>query len=345
MKRRTWIALAVVIGLVVTAGALHLHSEALHGHFAALHHGGGIHASGPAAELLGGAAGHPVANARAREGVAEIGRRWDEAAFARTVELYTEVHRGIDWPGVLPSETFQYGSDARQTLALYRPEQEFGEPGPVFLFLHGTGLGNGDRVVPGRDGLIYSHLGKLAATAGGIGVSMSYRVGAGNAAGKGRVVALEQGAEDLRLVIEWIAAKIGAYGGDPNTIVVVANSEGATVAAGYLFNEQWQMKSGHGVAAAILSSGLFGTLAPEIEPLLFGYMGSPVPLALWSAEYDVEEVTAGIADLHELLCRKYDGCPWYEQINGHNHVSQLMSLGTADTDVMNRFIRFYHTVR
>lgn len=342
MKRRTWVALAVVTGSILIVGAfLHLHSEALHGHFSGLHHGGGMHASGPAAELLGGAGGDPAANARAREGVAEMGRRWDEAAFARTVALYTEVHRGIDWPGVLAPETFQYGSDARQTLELYRPEQEFGEPGPVFLFLHGNGLGNGDRIVPGSDGLIYSHLGKLAATAGGIGVSMGYRIGAG----KVGVAALESGAEDLRLVIEWIATKIGAYGGDPNTIVIVANSEGATVAAGYLFNEQWQTKAGHGVAAAILSSGMFGALAPEIEPLIFNYAGKPVPLALWSAEYDVAGVTAGIADLHEILCRKYYGCPWYEQINGHNHVSQLMSLGTADTDVMNRFIRFYHTVR
>jgi triacylglycerol lipase len=334
----------VGIGLIVTVGALHLHSMALHGHFAAFHHGTGIHANGPAAELLGGATGDPAANARARQGVATIGKRWDEAAFARTVALYTEVHRGVDWPGVLAAETFQYGPDPRQALELYRPEQEFGEPGPVFLFLHGNGLGNGDRDVPNSDGLIYSHLGKLAATAGGIGVSMSYRLGASNGE-KGRVASLESGAEDLRLVIEWIAAKIGAYGGDPNTIVVLANSEGATVAAGYFFNEQWQTKSGHGVAAAILSSGLFGTLAPEIEPLLFNYTGKPVPLALWTAEYDVDEVSAGIADLHEILCRKYSGCPWYEQIHGHNHVSALMSLGTADTDVMNRFIRFYHTVR
>ena len=341
MKTRGTVVLAASTGLIVIAGAFFLHSPAFHRHSAALHGHGGIHASGPAAELLGGSGGDAAANARAREGVADIGRRWDEAAFARTVTLYTEVHRGIDWPGVLASETFQYGPDVRQTLELYRPEQEFREPGPVFLFLHGNGLGNGDRVVPGSDGLIYGNLGKLAATAGGIGVSMNYRMGEG----KGDGVALEWGAKDLRLVIDWIVANIAAYGGDPDTIVIMANSEGATVAAAYLFNEAWQTESGHGVAAAILSSGLFGTLAPEIEPLIFNYTGNPVPLALWSAEYDVAEVAAGVADLHEILCRKYDGCPWYEQINGHNHVSQLMSLGTADTDVMNRFIRFYHTVR
>jgi acetyl esterase/lipase len=344
MKRRgTLLTFGALMGVALIVGAFLLHSPAFHGHSTGLHGRAGMHASGPAAELLGDAGGDAAANARAREGVAAIGRTWDEAAFAHTVALYTEVHRGIDWPGVLAAETFQYGPDAQQTLELYRPEQEFGEPGPVFLFLHGNGFANGDRNVPGSDGLIYSHLGKLAATAGGIGVSMNYRIG--GAEGNGRGAALERGAEDLRLVIDWIVANVGPYGGDPGTIVVVANSEGATVAAAYLFNEEWQAQSGHGVAAAILSSGLFGTLEPEIEALVVDYGGKPVPLALWSAEYDVADVANGVADLHEILCRKYDGCPWYEQISGHNHVSQLMSLGTADTDVLNRFIRFYHTVR
>jgi triacylglycerol lipase len=170
---------------------------------------------------------------------------------------------------------------------------------------------------------------------------MGYRNGA-DAGGRSR---LEAGAEDLRLVVEWIVDNVADYGGDPGTIVVVGNSEGATVTAGYLFNEAWQPEAGPGVAAAILSSGLFGALTPGIDRLVADYAGERVPLALWSAEFDPAEVAAGIADLHETLCRKYDGCPWYEQIAGHNHVSQLMSLGTADTDVMNRFIRFYHTVR
>ncbi|MGW8370208.1 MAG: carboxylesterase family protein, partial [Gammaproteobacteria bacterium] len=324
-----------------------LHAPAFHSHMATLHGAADIHGGGPAAALVGESGGDPAANLRAREGVADIGRRWDEKAFMRTVALYTDVHRGIEWPGVLAPETFEYGPDEQQTLELYRPEQEFSEPGPVFVFMHGNGLGNSTRVVPGSDGLIYSHLGKLAATAGSIGVLMNYRNDDGKNDGDrsdGHAM-LESGAEDVRLALEWVVDHIADYDGDPGTIVIVANSEGATATAAYLFNEDWQMESGHGVAAAILSSGRFGAFAPEIESLVFDYQGQPAPLALWSTEYDTAQVTAGIADLHEILCRKYDGCPWYEQIAGHNHVSQLMSLGTADTDVMNRFIRFYHTVR
>ena len=133
MKRRTWVALAVVTGSILIVGAfLHLHSEALHGHFSGLHHGAGMHASGPAAELLGGAGGDPAANARAREGVAEIGRRWDDDAFARTVALYTEVHRGIDWPGVLAVAT----ENAKKTGV---EKQHTLRPGDAFKVDYGTG--------------------------------------------------------------------------------------------------------------------------------------------------------------------------------------------------------------
>ena len=352
MKRSSKVLLISGAAIAALAGAAtFLHSPALHRHFAALHGGGGlhghagIHASGPAADMVGESGGDPLLNARARDGVATIGTRWDAAAFAETVALYTDVHRGVEWPGLLEPELVRYGPAAEQTFEVYRPEQAFSEPGPVFLFLHGNGLGNGDRIAPGSDGLIYSHLGKLGAMAGGIGVTMSYRVRNGSGGNDGTAATLDAGTEDLRRVIEWLTENVASYGGDPDTIVILANSEGATTTAAYLFDEDRQPDSGPKVAAAILASGLFGSFAPEIEPLVFGYEGERVPLALWTAQYDTAAVAAGIADLHELLCRKYDGCPWTDHLEGHNHVSHIMSLGTADTSALNSFIRFYHTVR
>ena len=350
MKRSSKVLLigGSVVAVLVGAAAL-LHSPLLHRHLAALHGGAGlhghtgIHASGPAAVLVGEAGGDPLVNARARDGVAALGARWDEAAFAETVALYTDVHRGVEWPGVLEPELVRYGPGVEQTFEVYRPEQGFSEPGPVFLFLHGNGLGSGDRIAPNSEGLIYAHLGKLGALAGGIGVSMSYRVASSDS--DGTAATLAASTEDLRRVIEWLSENVSRYGGDPGTIVILASSEAATTTAAYLFNEDWQTDSGPKVAAAILASGRFGSLAPEIERLVLGYEGERVPLALWTAQYDTAEVADGIADLHELLCRKYAGCPWTDHLEGHNHVSHVMSLGTADTSVMNSFIRFYHTVR
>lgn len=340
MKARGGIVLVVLVLLgVLAAGAIliHLHeaqpiAEHIHG---AVH---GVLPGGGSGDAPGNESGDlDAATIRAREGVATIGRRWDAAAFAETVSLYTAVHRDIEWPGLLEPEAFRYGPGEQQTLELFRPEQGFSEPGPVFVFLHGNGLGSSDRNVPRSDGLMYSHLGKLAATFGGIGVSMNYRSDPGET--------LESGAEDVRLVIEWVVEHIAPYGGDPDTIVLLGNSDGGTRVAAYLFDEELQMASGPGVAAAILSSVYFGNLQPAIEERVLTYRGERVPLALWVAEYDTARVSAGIADLHELLCRKYDGCPWFETIADHNHVSQVMSLGTSDTSVANSLIRFYHTVR
>jgi triacylglycerol lipase len=349
MKRSSKVLLIVGSSIAVLVGAaVVLHSPALHPHLhrgAGLHGRAGIHASGPAAVMIGEAGGDPLVNARARDGVAAIGRRWDEAAFAETVALYTAVHRGVEWPGVLEPELVRYGPDEKQTFEIYLPEHGFSEPGPVFLFLLGNGLGSSDRIAPGSDGLIYSHLGKLGALAGGIGVAMSYRFSRGGSGGDGTAATLAASSEDLRLVIEWLSENIASRGGDPGTIVILASSEGATTAAAYLFKEDWQTETGPRVAAAILASGLFGPIAPEIERLVLDYEGERVPLALWTAQYDTAEVAAGIADLHEILCRKYEGCPWTDDLEGHNQVSHIMSLGTADTSVLNSFIRFYHTVR
>jgi len=340
LSRGALLALVAIVAAILI-GAVMLHLPELHRHMAGLHGGAGIHGSGPASSLIGNAGGDAAANVLAREGVAAIGAQWDDEAFAQTVALYTEVHRGIEWPGVLAPETIRYGDESGQTLELYVPEQGFSEPGPVFVFLHGNGLGNSASIAPGSDGLIYSHLVKLAATAGGIGISMNYRYRAIDSAH----APLETAATDLRQVLEWIVGNISPYGGDPGTIVVVGNAEGATATAAYLFNEDWQMSAGPGIAAAILSSGDFGERAPEIGEFLREYGGARVPFALWYGEYDTADVGAGAQALHDQACSKYDECPWLEQIPGHNRVSHLMSLGTADTDVMNRFIRFYHTVR
>lgn len=289
------------------------------------------------AQHAGAANAEADPGARAFKGVAAIGRTWNAEAFEQTVELYTAVHRDLEWPGTREPETVRYGPRPQQTLRLFRPEQGFSEPGPVLVFLHGNGLGESSDVVPGSEGLLYSHIGKLGARFGGIGITVNYRTG--------KSMTQHSGAEDLKLVLEWIAEHIASYGGDPGTVVLLANSEGATIAAKYLFDEHAQMATGPGVAAAVLSSGLFGQAAPSVTSLVDSYRGQRVPIALWSAEYDTAPVEIGVAALYEQLCRKYRQCPWFEQIRGHNHVSQIMSLGTPDTSVRDALIRFYHTVR
>ena len=275
--------------------------------------------------------------AAASSGVAAMGRTWNAAAFEETLRLYTAVHRSIEWPGVREPESFAYGPEAQQTLRLFRPTTGFSEPGPVIVFLHGNGLGEASDIAPGTEGLIYSHIGKLGPTVGGIGISVSYRTGAAASA--------NSGVADLRLALGWIAENVGAYGGDAGTVVLLANSEGASIAARYLFDESAQLESGPGIAAAVLISGMFSDTVPELRRLIDRYQGARVPLALWSAGYDPGNVQAGIAEVYAAVCRKYQDCPWLERLHGHNHISHVLSLGTADMSVANELVRFYHSVR
>jgi pimeloyl-ACP methyl ester carboxylesterase len=184
---------------------------------------------------------------------------------------------------------------------------------------------------------LLTHAGRVAATAGGLGVLMNYRTGEGaNAA---------TGADDLGLVIDWIRTQIEPYGGDPDTIIVVGHAEGALLAAAYLFDAQSHVAPGSGIAAAVLSSGLPGPAAPELAALVDTYEGDRVPLALWRAEFDTDAVRDNMQALYDRLCARFDDCPWFEQFDGYNHMSSIFSFGTDDSTVTNAFIRFYHTVR
>jgi hypothetical protein len=64
-------------------------------------------------------------------------------------------------------------------------------------------------IAPDSDGLIYSHIGKLGAMFGGIGITANYR--------SGPAASLATGAEDLALIVAWIRKRVADFGGDPDT--------------------------------------------------------------------------------------------------------------------------------
>ena len=136
-----------------------------------------------------------------------------------------------------------------------------------FVFCFCTrGLGSGDRGSrPGRDRLLYSHLGKLGALAVGVFDQLS-PTWAASSGGDGTAAKLKAGTAGLHRVVDGSVRTSASRGGDPDTIVIVANSRSRDeTTAAYLFNKDWRTESSPRVAAAILASGRFGSLAPEIE--------------------------------------------------------------------------------
>lgn len=320
-SKRLWVLAAVALAAAATGAAVVMHQPGLRH---SLHHGSAQSAP----------AGDAAAVHKARAGVAALGKRWDISVRDATTELYGELLRQQGSAGIREIEHLKYGADGQQSLDVFVPEAGFTELTTVLVYLHGDGLSNGEPPQGGRN------VGRFAATVGAIGVNAGYR-----AAAESQPLA---GAEDVRLVLEWVRANIEPYGGNPNNIVLMGNSTGAAHIATYLFHEPSQLLGGPGVTAAILSSGTFGgdserSLQTPLA-LVDGYAGRAVPLLLWSGEYDVPAVETSVAELYAKLCRKYAACPMFVQLQGFNHVSHVLSIGTADTTVTNTIMRFYHSV-
>jgi acetyl esterase len=280
-------------------------------------------------------------------GVADIGKQWNGQVNTATQALYTPLHQAVDQAGLVLHEDIAYGPDPLQTFDLWVSEAPFREGGPVLVYFHGGGLTGGDKVSAATNNLIYSNVGKFAARMGGVGINANYRLAP--------AVKFPAGAEDLREIIRWIKANVAEYGGDPDNIFLMGNSAGATHVASYLYHEPSQLPEGPGIRAAILSScgcagggaayyGEDAAVREATSPLALAksYAGQPVPVYLWSAQYDPSNIEASVADLYATLCHKYEDCPLYTQWQGYNHVSHVMSIDTADTTITNGLIRFYH---
>jgi acetyl esterase len=162
-------------------------------------------------------------------------------------------------------------------------------------------------------------------------------------------------------LLAWVRENIAGHGGDPGNVFLMGNSAGATHVATYLFHAPSQLEDGPGVRGAILSSGAFGAGDGSADVVYYGdnaaerdrrsplgladtYDGELVPVFLWTGEYDPDSIVSGVRAMHEKLCGKYPACPRYEHFDGHNHVSHVMSIDTADRQITNALIQFYHSV-
>jgi triacylglycerol lipase len=322
------VVLAAAAAAVLHGGPSHLRhaADALHG---------GPHGAGPHPPATSDAAPDAVLSARAR--IAALGNNWNAEVAAATAAVYVELRDEQSDAGIVRTNAISYGPDPAQTLDLFVPEGGFSEGTTVLVYLHG------DALAPNAD-----NVASLMASGGGIGVLARYR--------NGPAVRSPAGAEDVRLLLDWVNDNIEQHGGDRKLIVLMGNSTGATHIAEYLFDQRAQRPDGLGVAAAILSSGVFdaafgddlrhyfdGAASSMPLALIDHYMGEQVPLMLWSGEYDPPVVQAGVAELFAKLCRSSGGCPTYERLAGANHVSHVLSLGSTDTAAAGTLFRFYHT--
>jgi triacylglycerol lipase len=292
-----------------------------------------------AAALVLAAAGQAMAQmpADVAAKLKEIGPVLNPPMIQATFDLYIPRVAKAS-AGVSSSEDLAYGPDERQRLDVFAPAARAGRL-PVVLFVPGGGYVGGAKSRPGVP--FYQNVGVFFAKNGVIGVTMNYRLAP--------KAVWPAGGEDVAAALAWVRKNIGEFGGDPDRIFVYGQSAGGTHAAHYIFDERLQPAGGNdGVAGAILQSPILDPAdappGPNVEAyfgkdraawadrnLLSKLDGRKIPVFLVYAELDPREFRDEAAKLREGLCKRDGGaCPRTSELKGHNHISEIAHLGSAD---------------
>ena len=244
-----------------------------------------------------------------------------------------------------------YGDHERQRLDVHTSGDE--EGAPVLVFVHGGGFVGGDKHVPGMP--MYDHIGAWAVRNGWVGVTITYRLAP--------EFTWPSGAQDVAAAVGWVRDNIASYGGDPSRIVVAGHSAGAVHVASYLAGQGSAGQPGDsfdGVRGAGLLAGFYqipdGAERGELEASYFGdkpsavvsslpaLLETEIPLIFAVAERDPEFSQTQIAALTAAWFAKKDTVPHVVFSEGHNHISQIGSVGVDDLALGAQLARFVNRV-
>jgi len=159
------------------------------------------------------------------------------------------------------------------------------------------------------------------------------------------------GAKDVGGVVAWAKTNSARFGGDPNRIILIGHSAGATHVAGYVFDTSLQPSAGPGIVGAVLISGRYrldynpadpngrnmqayfgedSTQYAARSPIAHIRDGARVPMFLVVTEYDNPGLDVSGAELLSALCERDGACPRFARLNLHNHLSEVLAFNTPD---------------
>ena len=247
-----------------------------------------------------------------------------------------------------------YGDHERHRLDVHTTARKAGEePGaPVLVFVHGGGFIGGDKHVPGSP--MYDHVGAWAVRNGWVGVTINYRLAPEHT--------WPSGAQDVAAAVAWVRGNIASYGGDPARIVVAGHSAGCVHVASYLAGQAsaGQRRCSTASGARALLSGFYqipdGGERGELELSYFGDRPSaevstlrgllglrgPADLRRRRARPAVQpEPDRGLTAAWFARKGTVPHVIWSE---GHNHISQIGSVGVDDLALGAQLARFVNRV-
>lgn len=284
----------------------------------------------------------------------QIGRVVDAAG---TAKIYGPLLAKQSYAGVAFTRDQSYGPEPRNILDVAAPTQNTGGR-PVLIYAPG-GVGNKKLDYPGAEPF-YDNILIVAVKNGMIGVNVERRAGPG--------LSWDAGAHDISDAIAWVHKNISRFGGDPNRVVIWGQSAGSNALSVYLSHPDLHPGGDVGVKAAVLMSGGYNLLplkvtapntpagpgdrgaaatavrAPAARPQpvdpaiqlqrssLPGLRALRIPVFVMAAELDPENIVESSVLLKDQLCDA-GHCPKYQLSKGESHISQVMSINTADITV------------
>ena len=274
--------------------------------------------------------------------LAAFGREFDGAIAQQTAALYAPQPRVYDQAEITGAKDVPYGPHERQRLDIYTRARRPSEPVASIVVFHGGGLIGGNRGAT-------TNVAEYFASLGYIGAAGGYRLAPD--------AKWPEGARDVGAAVTYLRDHAAEYGGDPNRIFVAGISTGALHAATYVFRPELLPAEAARPAGAILVSGPYTfdfDTAGRGELAYFGedrarwpemvvngnVTRADIPVLMTTAEWDNARYTKAYAGLFNELVVKHGVTPRYLQSLGHNHSSQLLSVGTADQSVSGIIVDF-----
>ena len=261
------------------------------------------------------------------------------ADLDRLIAQYAPLQETRPYKGIEITRDLRYGPSERNLLDVFKSTTSNGVLRPVLLFVHGGGFTAGERQFP-RGLPFYDNVAVWAVRHGYIGVNMTYRLAP--------QFTYPSGAEDVASAVRYLADEVSRQGGDPNRIYVMGHSAGAVHVAAYLAHPELQGSKRVGLAGAILVSGAFDIATLPIgdrerayfgadvskyadQSSLRGLVASDVRLLFVNAEHDPPMFLRQADELRGALDQANKQSIPMLRLNGHSHMSTVMSINTDET--------------